>query len=346
MKDFFKFKAINETSAVVEIYDEIYSDSARYFIDQCKKFKNSRLSIRINSPGGDPFAGFAIYDFLKNRGNVDVVIEGLAASAASFIAMAGDKISIYKNGFIMIHNAQNWSGGEKKDLRKNAEVMDKIDEKMSVIYANKTGIDKEKIITMMDETTFMTAEEAIELGFVDEIIESAEFAACANFDKFNYKNIPQALIKIQQGEKMKTEILAALGVGSEVEILPKFEALKTVNDDLSTAISAMKAKNEEMKKVLDSQKIDLLISAKKLLPAQKQWATKLLAKDEELFNEFVAENKIETPPMTPLPATNNDGVGDETYEALLSNPSKMIELQNANPQKYEALKAAYREARK
>lgn len=136
------------------------------------------LYVRLNSPGGNVYAGNAIYNILRRvDAEVIVTIDGLAASAASVIAMAGDKVVAAKNSMFMIHDAWTVAVGNAKKLRKTAGLLDQLQKTYVAVYQEKTGLPKDEIIEMLDEETWLTAEEALEKGFVDEIDEAKEVAA-------------------------------------------------------------------------------------------------------------------------------------------------------------------------
>lgn len=161
----------------------------------------STLNIYINSPGGDVFAGQAIYSILsRHKAQKIVYIDGLAASIASVIAMAGDLVVMPRNAMMMIHNPWTMAVGNANDFRKLADDLDKIRESLIVAYQSKTQLSREKIIELMDAETWMTAEEAIEYGFADEVEQEKQVAASIDdrFFRF-YKNIPRDLIKIRNG---------------------------------------------------------------------------------------------------------------------------------------------------
>jgi len=148
------------------------------------------LDVFIFSPGGDVFAGFAIYNILNRfEGNITVHVDGLAASIATVIAMAGDKIVIPENASFMIHNAWTFAAGNKNDLREMADQLEMIDGQIVDIYATRTGKDKDEIIALMDAETWMTGAEAVENGFADELIENKKIAAKINvslLDKYKF----------------------------------------------------------------------------------------------------------------------------------------------------------------
>lgn len=137
-----------------------------------------RIDVNINSAGGDVFAGLAIYNILANhKAKVHVHINGLAASIASVIAMAGDEISIAENAFVMIHNPWVMAIGESNDLRKTADEMDKVKASLVKTYVARTGKDEADIIEMMDAETWLDADEAIEHGFADRMVAAKKIAA-------------------------------------------------------------------------------------------------------------------------------------------------------------------------
>lgn len=136
------------------------------------------LKVYINSPGGDVFAGQAIHSMLKRHpAKVTVYVDGLAASAASIVAMAGDRVLMPKNAMMMIHNPWTFVAGDSAFLRQVAEELDKIRESLIAVYEGKTGLARERIVEMLNAETWMTADEAVELGFVDEIEEAKQVAA-------------------------------------------------------------------------------------------------------------------------------------------------------------------------
>ena len=133
------------------------------------------LTVVINSPGGDVFAGLAIYNALVNHnGNVTVRVDGLAASIASVIAMAGDKIIMSPGSMIMIHRPSVYAAGTVDDMEKAKDVLLKIEEGITPIYAKRTGLSDEKITELLEAETWMLADKAVELGFADEVSEAPE----------------------------------------------------------------------------------------------------------------------------------------------------------------------------
>lgn len=154
--------------------------TAKSFIEQVRLLANSSLiNIRINSAGGSVFDAVAIYNYLLDMScEIHVYIDGLAASAASLIAMAGDKIFMPKNALIMIHNPSSFIDGNAEDLKNAAETLDKVRNGMLEIYMAKTGMERGELIKMLDAETWLDADEALKLGFCDEVIDAVQIQNC------------------------------------------------------------------------------------------------------------------------------------------------------------------------
>ena len=144
------------------------------------------VTVWINSPGGDVFAAAQIYNMLMEYpGNVDVRIDGIAASAASVIAMAGNKVSMSPVAMMMIHNPMTVAMGDKKVMQQAIDMLDEIKESIINAYELKTGQSRTKIAHMMDAETWFNAKKAVELGFADDILYAGDS------DK---KDVPEAVL--------------------------------------------------------------------------------------------------------------------------------------------------------
>ena len=192
----FTASAMEAGATVMELYDEIgmWGVSARDFGDQLKSVTGD-LVLKINSPGGDVFDGIAMFNqLLAFPGKVRVEIMGLAASAASVVAMAGDEIAIAENGFLMIHNAWVFAIGNRHDLTEAAAVLGKIDGALAKTYANKSGLGMRTVAAMMDAETWLIGADAVDKGLATELLKPAEAAAAqARFDLAVYAAVPDAL---------------------------------------------------------------------------------------------------------------------------------------------------------
>ena len=190
-------RALAGDVAEIDLFGEIggfYGISAKMFRDKLNAVTASNIVLRINSPGGDVFDGIAIYnELLTWRGNVVVRVTGLAASAASIVAMAGDTIEIAENAFYMIHNAWTVAVGDRRTMADRATLLEKIDGELAATYARRTGGDKAEIAEQMNAETWLTARDAVDAGFADAILETEKTEASAAFDLSNFKNVPRAL---------------------------------------------------------------------------------------------------------------------------------------------------------
>lgn len=174
---------------------EGYSDSADSILKDINDLGDiKQLNVFINSPGGSVFEGISIKNMLERQKLkgcfINVVIDGLAASIASVIAMAGDKISMPENALMMVHRASCGCFGNADEMRKQIEVLDKIDIVLTNTYVNRSGglLSKEDVQAMFNSgDTWLTAEEAKNYGLCDEITESLKVAACAKSTDFENK---------------------------------------------------------------------------------------------------------------------------------------------------------------
>ena len=167
------------------------------------------ITVWLNSPGGDCVAASQIYAMLMDyRGNVTVKIDGIAASAASVIAMAGTSVLMAPTALMMIHNPATMAFGDHADMEKAIDMLSEVKESIINAYEIKTGLTHTQLSHMMDDTTWMNAKKAIELGFADGILtdEKRESAATAEGYEFAASAVERSLInKISGKAKVKPE---------------------------------------------------------------------------------------------------------------------------------------------
>ena len=178
---------------VLEINGEIASES--WFDDDVtpKLFKDELLSgsgpitIWLNSPGGDCIAASQIYSMLMDyTGEVTIKIDGIAASAASVIAMAGTKVLMAPTALMMIHNPSTITFGDTSAMQKAIEMLDEVKQSIINAYEIKTGMSRAKLSHLMDSETWMNANKAIELGFADDILEDKKKKCAADEVAFSF----------------------------------------------------------------------------------------------------------------------------------------------------------------
>lgn len=173
-------------------------------LKQCES--NEDLEVEINSGGGSVFAGSEIYTALKSyKGNVTIKIVGLAASAASVIAMGGNKILMSPTAQMMIHNASASVGGDYRDMEHSAEILKNINSTIANAYKLKTGMNHETLLDLMDKETWLTPEKALESKFIDEVMfQDEEFKATASFSN---TLLPQEVINKIRNELKKEPVI-------------------------------------------------------------------------------------------------------------------------------------------
>ena len=240
-------------TADIYIFDEIgtYGVTAQDFISEIKGLKDMPINLRINSLGGDVFDGMAMYNVIKRReAKTTVYIEGIAASIATIIALGADEVIMAENSLFMIHNAWGGTSGEAKDMRKTAETLDKITSELTDIYVKKTGLSYDALAEMMDEESWLNAQEAFDLGFIDTISDSIKVAA--KYDVSKFKNITQEEIKnklsININNKKMTNELKDWFNSKVEEIVTAVKGEVKVSADVAeqTAITVNLGDNEEI----------------------------------------------------------------------------------------------------
>ncbi|MBB1079061.1 Clp protease ClpP [Limosilactobacillus sp. STM2_1] len=232
-----------------EIVTDEWEDSdtsAAGFRDTLKSLGDVKtINLHINSPGGSVFEGIAIYNMLKqNLAHINVYIDGLAASIASVIAMSGDVIFMPSNSMLMIHNPWTMAVGNSKELRKQADDLDKITQASVRTYLEKAGdkLNESTLKELMDEETWLTAQEAKDYGLADEVVEANQAAASLN-KRFiqRYHNVPEQFIKqVNKNPKAKHKEL------SQKEELNRIKQNALDNSDAMKAY--LKTLKEEIKK--------------------------------------------------------------------------------------------------
>ncbi|MGL6297492.1 MAG: ClpP-like prohead protease/major capsid protein fusion protein, partial [Plesiomonas sp.] len=197
----YSIKASAGNTAEIWIYDEIggWGISARRFAQELtEKGDIKNITLRIHSPGGDVFEGMAIYNLLANHpATITVYIDGLAASMASVIAMAGDTIIMPENSMMMIHKPWGITGGDADDMRSYADLMDKVEANLITAYTKKTGKSADEVAALLASETWMTAAEAVAMGFADQTSAALQVAASLKSKRLqDFKNMPKEFQQI------------------------------------------------------------------------------------------------------------------------------------------------------
>ena len=311
----------SKASKVVDVYifDEIGMGgvNAQGFIEEIKSFKDSPMNLHINCVGGDVFDGMAIYNIIKKRtAKTTVYIEGIAASMGSVIALAADSVVMAENSLFMIHNAWGGAMGEAKEMKKTAKLLDKISGEIADIYVKKTKLPYDKVKEMMDEETWLNAEEALELGFIDSISDAIKVAA--KYDVSKFKNITNKEIKnklsINIKSKKMTDELKTWFNGKVEDIIARVKSENVDTDSKSNIEVTMSDEAEILNKFSDFEsKITEISGSVTELEGEKETLTieverlnalvsKADAKGTEISTDgdpaVVVENKVENKDAT------------------------------------------------
>lgn len=215
-----------DESAEIEIYDPIdeepFGVSAKMVTSELKALRKKgvkSLDLRINSPGGSVFEAQAIYARLQEwPGNITVHVDSLAASAASVIAMAGDKIKMAAGAQMMIHAPWTIAIGNARDFRDTADLLDRVQRSITKAYTARTGLDEKKVgdlLNHLPDGTWMDAEQAVELGFADEVVEPVRVAASYDVGRWlDMYNAPKKVVEeltsmsVDDAEKIVAEMVS------------------------------------------------------------------------------------------------------------------------------------------
>tara|TARA_R110000868_G_scaffold176896_1_gene414862 strand:- start:3496 stop:4179 length:684 start_codon:yes stop_codon:yes gene_type:complete len=206
-RKWFEVRNATATSADLFLYDEIgvFGVTAADFITMLNGLKVRVLNVHINSPGGSVFDGLAIHNALNALpAEVVVYVDGIAASIASVIAMAGDEIIMAQNAMMMIHCPSCGVMGYAGDLRKQADVLDVLEGNLVSIYAARTGMAPDELRTAMQAETWFTAEQCKANGFCTSVVAAKKIAA--HFDLTAFRNAPT----LSSPEENKTPPLSLL----------------------------------------------------------------------------------------------------------------------------------------
>lgn len=205
----FAVKAEGEATRIelFDVIDNYYGVAASEFVSVLNEIKTPEIALHINSPGGDVFAARAMVAAIAaHPSKITAYVDGLAASAASYVAMACDSVVMQDGAMLMIHCA--WSGvwGNAADMRSTADLLEKIDNSIVADYQRKTGIDAEEIKQMMAAETWMDATEAVAKGFADSVATNTKGAKAKNtWNLSAYANAPKPVVEQEQIEPGITE---------------------------------------------------------------------------------------------------------------------------------------------
>jgi ATP-dependent Clp protease protease subunit len=310
----------DNSSAEISIYDAIggYDVNAKQFVDELKEINAETINLRINSPGGSVIDGNAMFNALQRHpAKVVTHIDGLAASMASVIAMAGDEVHMADNALLMIHNPWTMSIGDADELRADADLLDKMSASIMSAYGRSQYEDGE-IKDLMDAETWFTAQEAFDAGFVDHIstglrAAASDITAMAASSEFS---IPAE----KQIASLNKQIEAISKTSQEVseQLAERCERVEEISAELVDACATAEA--------IKAEKAEIEVAHAELAEQLEAKASELEAKDAEIeealkISEASVSAKaaeiIQSATHEPV-ADSGDGLNADTDEQLLA----------------------------
>jgi ATP-dependent protease ClpP protease subunit len=228
----------------ISIFDPIGADwfgegvTAKRVAAALRAIKGDTVTVQINSPGGDVFEGLAIYNLLaEDPRPVTVKVLGLAASAASFIAMAGDDVQVARSGFLMIHNAWVMAIGNRHDLRDAADMLEPFDAALADIYATRTGLAQDEIAALMDKETWMNGSDAVDRGFADSLLASDAVKEESGGKASALSRVDRLLAKAEVPRSERRALIKELTATPSAGAKGTPSAADAVDEDGTTAVS-------------------------------------------------------------------------------------------------------------
>nr|DAY08639.1 MAG TPA: major capsid protein [Bacteriophage sp.] len=333
-QSWYSIKAKANDTAEISIYDEIgfWGVTAQSFSKDLKALGNNlkQINLHIHSPGGDVFDGIAIYNLLKNHpANVTVYIDGLAASMASVIAMAGNEVIMPENAMMMIHKPWGIQGGDAEDMRKYADLLDKVENTLIPAYANKTGKTPEELAEMLSAETWLNGKECVEQGFADKLAEPLVAMASIKSRKLeDFENMPKAI----KDMLFKPQGNAGTAAPQTTPTEPVNQAPTAPVDNTAQVQAELNKRNADIKAVFapfGSAHSDLLVECLgDLSITAEQAKDKLLAK--------LGAGTTPSAAVTPY-ADNGNIVGDSVKQSLLARAGIDKDKANAKDNAYNAM---------
>ncbi len=329
-QSWYNLHVVNQV-AEIDIFEDIafFGITAKTFSEDLKDLGDfSEIIVNINSPGGDVFEGLAIFNILRGLNKKVIVnINGIAASIASVIALAGDEINIADNGFFFVHQVSGGAFGTADDIEKTAEDIRKIQDQIVNIYINKTGLSKEKITQLMEDESLLTAEEAKELGFVDNITEGLKVAASVSKD-MKLNDIHKSFKNNVMNDDLKKAFDDLKSWITDLTNKKPEDTDEKLTEEFTEKITALEtdfqAKLDETSKSQDetlTEKDTIIAEKDENIKAREE----VLAKNDTTIKELEAKiTELEKEPLGTEPKANSEG-------------DKKIDWKNLHPSDIDAL---------
>ena len=313
----------DDKSAELMLYGDIAESfwgdtiSAKEVTEYLADLDVENIDVYINSNGGVVDTAIAINNALKrHKAKVTVNIDGIAASAATLITCAGDIVRMPKNALFMIHNPSTIAMGDSEEMRKQADVLEKYKNSITETYLQKVNIDKEKLSELMDNETWLNAEEALEYGFIDEITENTDIQVVENKVISNNMVFNMAEFKNFNVDKNKKNNGKGSGKMTKDEIKAQFPDIyaEIVNEGKEIGVKEERTRIQEIEnlgynhEVVDKAKFKEPKNARDLA---LEIVSLMKQENQNKLNRIQDEGK----PLNNMPKGNDDGVNDEQKAA-------------------------------
>jgi ATP-dependent protease ClpP protease subunit len=282
----FSIKAKSKDVADVAIFGDIgFSYTASDFQKALAAVgKVSTINLSINSPGGEVFQGFQIYNMLsRHPAKIVVTVDGLAASMASVIAMAGDQIIMPENAMMMIHNPVGMAFGEADQIESFSKALRDMGANITAAYVKRTGLSESRVSDMMDKETWLTADEAVKNKFADVVEEPVKMAARASYNLSRFHNVPESFGANVEDDDMEDHIKQVCALAGKADLADGFIKDKKSLADVLTALDTAKKEDE--------RKAAAAATAKAAEDAKKKEAEGKAPTAAEIRAQVVAEHQ-------------------------------------------------------
>lgn len=321
--------AIDEIFIYGEIGDWWEELDATSLANKVKQSQGDTIRLRVNSGGGNVFTALSLYSLLKTSGKtIEVNIDGICASAATFFPCAASKVTMTLGGQMMIHDPLAGVYGQSKDLRKMADILDKVGGSIAMLYAEKTGKDVSDLLELMAEETWLDAHEAMEMGFVSDILETMDIAACTGdviaMSSKRLKNIPQLNLnhvksnntQSKGGETMDLTTLKASH--ADVYAQAKQEGVTEAKAKTNEAVTAERQRIQDIQDIAKAGQDDLVKTAINNGQSAGEFAIAQAKAEKALGEKHIENRNAETAAVAAVvdtPAVDDADVKAKAEEA-------------------------------
>jgi len=307
MKNWYSIKAVSDAVAELSVFDEIgfWGVQAKDFVREVKAITAPTIKLYINSPGGSVFDAVTMFNALAMTGKtIEVHVLGVAASAASYLAMVGSKVVMPDNTFMFLHNPINGVYGNAEDMREMADVLDKIGASLTATYAKRFKGDEQALKDILAAESYLTAAECLEYGLCDEVVPAIEATA-----KFDIDHVPEAVravafkaaapAPVVELPSLPEQIAAALDAAGLAEFQAAFstDAAIADADSLTAAVAAARDIRSFCALAGKADMAPSLIRARKsVAEARAALLATLAAADEDTFVDTAPRSAPKTAP--------------------------------------------------